>query len=561
MAYAAIKKGLQKKIFLSVNYPILASIAIHGLVLGVILPNTDFDATQESNLLNTSVIELNETEQTRLPNLSPSQKLDTGFLPQLPSLNAPSTENSLPLVPSLPPLFNPNVNAGPNSVLPSPPPVNSSRFSNYYDYNANIPVPSQLPPPPALAPLGSDSFSVDTPPDPEIITQRQLEIAALSSNPESNTMVKKTDEDEYEEKQIRASLFTPQPPLDENGVNPRNLINQNKIPQPIPYNPNQHKTNVASSSNSDSNLNLSNQNQIAINSSNMKEKPFSPLSDQLLKDSQNTTNEEALKNDISWREKVQAPTPTSITIGGNYPKAACMRKLEGSVTYGVVLNPGGVVSDVKLIKSSGYGIFNQQALQQIQTGSFAQTADIVKAYHVNVNFKYDPQNCPSLNVANLGQFDTPSTSKVVNPNSPESSSPTKKPAKIKLEEVNEQNGRNSPQPVQENQISQPKPNKPNLVNSQPPLVEEKTNPTSSPESQSPKVEPNVYSQPSLTKEKTETEVSQENPIPPVEPTINSPSSAVEKTTETISPSESNQPSQPEAEENSHSEINPLDDQE
>jgi TonB family protein len=140
-------------------------------------------------------------------------------------------------------------------------------------------------------------------------------------------------------------------------------------------------------------------------------------------DTSNTTNEEARKNYVAWLKNVRDVKPEQVNLTGVYPQDACIRKLEGSAAYGVTVNPQGKVTDSQLIKSAGYPLFNQQALQQIQARSFVNATGNPKAFHVYVNFDYNPDICPSLTLSRIkaGPIKPPS-----NP-SPSRSEPSSKP--------------------------------------------------------------------------------------------------------------------------------------
>ena len=133
------------------------------------------------------------------------------------------------------------------------------------------------------------------------------------------------------------------------------------------------------------------------------------MASKLEKKTENTSNEDARKNYVDWAKKVQTVQAKEVTLQGTYPRDACIRKLEGTSTYGVTVNASGTVVNTTLIKSSGYGIFNNQALSQINGRSFANSSGGNQPYHVYVNFKYDQNICPSLSVDNIGKVAAPKT--------------------------------------------------------------------------------------------------------------------------------------------------------
>jgi TonB family protein len=123
----------------------------------------------------------------------------------------------------------------------------------------------------------------------------------------------------------------------------------------------------------------------------------------LIADRANTTNEEAMRNDVNWRAKTGDAKPVEVNISGTYPKAACMRRLEGTSVYGVVVDSQGRVANVPyrpyLIKSAGYPVLNQQALRDIRLNSFANQTGQPKSFLVKVNYAYNEKICPSVAVA------------------------------------------------------------------------------------------------------------------------------------------------------------------
>ena len=378
MVCTAGLKRLQKKIFLPVNLSVLASVGIHGVLLGVVLPKWDVDVqpAQDSTLSNIPVIELNQFERTRLPDLLWSKG---NLMPQLPppKIQIPAPSTSQP-------------DSSTFSALPLPPPILT---------------PSTLPPLP--------SSEIDS-----------SSIATLA--PEIENLDIKT----------RQSLF--RAPENDRQSDPRELINR-KTPPNQP--PNQETPIAANPSNSTINQRDSNGDRVALDSPPARPLSYSRLSAMLQVDASNTTNEEARKNYVAWLKDIGEVAPQQFTLAGVYPKAACIRKLEGTAAYGVTVNLQGKVTDSRLIKSAGYPLFNQEALTQIQEKSFANPNGSSKAYHVYVKFIYNPDICPSLA---LERVNAPLAKPESNPNLQSSSDSTSKPAAtnsspkslVETEEVN-----------------------------------------------------------------------------------------------------------------------------
>lgn len=125
---------------------------------------------------------------------------------------------------------------------------------------------------------------------------------------------------------------------------------------------------------------------------------------QLRKDVTNTSDEEARKNLVEWMALVKDTLPKkevipeAITVSATYPKDACIKKLEGTTVFGILVGADGEVTNAQLIQSAGYGILNQQALEDIQFRKFNNQTGTTKPYQVKVAFDYDKGNCPSLAV-------------------------------------------------------------------------------------------------------------------------------------------------------------------
>ena len=473
MVYTAGLNRLQKKIFLPGNFSLLASVGLHGVLLGVVLPKWHVEAQpkRDSTLTNTPVIELNEFEQTRLPNLSWSKG---NLLTQLPP---------------------------PNTQIPhfSTPPIDNSTISNFTlhpsltpfsNYSPNIPTSDTLPPPPP----------------PRAITPQA--IATILPDIENKLANIQSSEQEELNLKTRASLF---PSLENyEPIDPRELINLNHSPNQ----PNQETPMAVNPPNSTRNESESGNNQVTLSSPPATPPPYLGLTSMLQADTSNTTNEEARKNYVAWLEEVRDVKPEQVTLIGVYPQDACIRKLEGSAAYGVTVNPQGKVTDSQLIKSAGYPLFNQQGLKQIQARSFANTTSNPKAFHVYVNFSYNPDICPSLT---LSRVKAPPVKPPSNLNFPSSSEPNSKPEQHQEQSTPATTNSSPKSPVETEEV------KPSLT---PPTAETQSQ-------QSPKSPTATTSPPTV----TETEV---NPNPQKQPENSEP---VKSKVETPSPS-ANQLSQP-----------------
>ncbi len=400
------------------NLPLLLSIGIHGVFFMTILPdwNTNNKLSSSDGLQNTPVIEFNELEKTRLPQpKQPPATFDWNIVNTLPSQNDNSIALNIPNLPNLPPppplnqLPLPQINNGGIVNIPSmpPPPIN---------FSPNNPTPTTNPLPLPQPQIYTSNYSSQLPPPPnfdgEDINQPTIldSVPTISDSdlPTYNTQPRpRISLSPEEEAKIRAEIFADS--KIQIAANPRDVIN-GKITTPNDNNNN---------NNNNPNLNNSN-NQSAI----VQPLPqnYESLASKLEKKPENTTNDEARKNYVAWAAKVKNVKSQQVTLQGIYPKDACVRKLEGTTTYGVTVNPSGSVVSSNLIKSSGYSLFNNQALRQIQGRKFANNTGGNQPYHVYVNFNYNQNICPSLSINNLGNIpaaNPPKTTPNTNTNQPQ----------------------------------------------------------------------------------------------------------------------------------------------
>lgn len=362
---ASLPKRRKRTIF-PINISILASVGVHALLFTVIMPKWGMNKSMGDmeSLFNTPVIELNQFEQSRLPNLSPQNLSNWDLLSQLPSTNNQNPQINPPNIDidsfQFPLPTNNNL-----PKLPAPP-------SNIYlpSYSYNIPAPSSKLPPPPPSNLNNFNNIANLPLD---IQNQLIDV----NSEEQNNM------------ELRDKLF----PLSESNQeipNPRDLFNGNKKPPKDIQN-----SQVAINSNNQTNNN--NTQQVAIKSPPVKPKNYTQLTSALQKNDNDTKPKEAQENYVGFVSNTKVLKPQTVYLTGIYPRDACIRRLEGTANYGVTVNNQGNVINTQLIKSAGYPIFNQQALRQIQGRNFGGNS---KAYHVYVSFK--PTGCPSLSLANLG---------------------------------------------------------------------------------------------------------------------------------------------------------------
>lgn len=395
------------KVVKEINWPLLTSIAFHGVFFTVVFPEwRDYNSSKANNGLdNTPVVQLNAIEQTRLPNLTPQQQTSFNWdsLSTLPQgdTSLPSIPLSALDIPTPPPMTaNFPMQSFDNSVLmnlpapPSLPPATSlppvSYSDNFYLPTPSIPTPTELPPPP---PLNQNAMAA-LPPAMDFDTPKQGNIIDITADPTNERTI--TPEESLIRQQIFANSEI------EITANPRDVINGN-----MNYTPQ---------------LRGENDPPLAF-------QPNANLVAKLQKETQNTSDEDARKNYVAWAKEVQNVAPQQLTLSGIYPKDACVGKLEGTAAYGVTVDSAGSVVNSQLIKSSGYPLFNDQALRQIRSHGFANDTGTNKPYHVYVNYNYNAQICPSLSISNLGNTPsvTPNTADIpqnsIEPTQPNTSKP------------------------------------------------------------------------------------------------------------------------------------------
>lgn len=374
MSSPSILESTSARIFNIKRLIIFASISlgIHIIFVFLALPTLSKWGGQQdkkqANQQGVGVVELNAAEQSRLPNLTPPPA-------EIPQYSDPNSLNSSYFDPSF---FSSNNTANNTPLLP-PPPDSSGTIA--LD-NGNIPsvvVPPQQSMPSSLPPSGTYPY---TPP------QQTPSLPAPPPSTNANTS--------NEERRQNIDFQPPQPPTQ----NPRQWLND--------------RTRIASNGGTPTGYPAGMPQQTNNGQNSVTRDPIQAHRDRvvrqrvveivqgaesLIADSENTSNDEAREREVNWRVKVKAAQPTEIALAGAYPKAACMRKLEGTAVYGVVVDNGGRVTQRPyLIQSAGYPIFNQQALGQIQSQNYSNQTGQPKPYRVTVNFQYSPKVCPAVAV-------------------------------------------------------------------------------------------------------------------------------------------------------------------
>ncbi|MGF1541449.1 MAG: energy transducer TonB [Pleurocapsa sp.] len=354
---------------------LLVSVVLHLLVYKFGFPSLKFNI--DSGKREVSIVELTPSQQSRLPNFSP--QLDRPEVPNLP-LDTPAPPFALPRsltpgigdFPNLPPV---NIPPPPNFNIPplTPPPITNIQLPPIGDL-------SSLPLPPPL-----ESFDVEIKPsEPETPAKPpETPPPPESEEPKAPPPVQESKEPESEKPQVTAK------------------------PQLSPQ-------------------------EIAAQRQQNLQQEIRSISSSLQKRESGTTDEDARKNYISWLSEVKEIKPEAIQINGTYPRDACIRRLEGTSVYGVVVDSTGKVVALDLIKGDKYPIFNQQASKDISSQIFNNNTEKPKPYKVTVDYKYDSEICPSLTLPSLRrdneqQSDTTKPEATPQPTTPPVSQPVTAP--------------------------------------------------------------------------------------------------------------------------------------
>jgi len=332
MVTTAHRKALSQKqlpLLKKINWPLFGSIALHGVFFTLLLPELGLNS--ESNdgdiLGDTPVIELNAAEQRRLPQFGENNQ---GFS---------NWDNMNPL-----PQFD-------NGMGPIPiPDLNSLQFPEYDDNFASLPTPPPLPPqgdfnyiPPSFSSVGNIPRPINLPAPPP------MDLSAIAASPPSFNNDPTNNINNFENNlEGRVIDIVPKSPEEEAEI--RRAIFEGRENINIPdardvFNNRNTETNPTIAANPNISANPPvNQGNLSIDINQMREN--------LTKQDENTSDEEARKNYVAWLQDVNNPTPKEMTITANYPKDACVTQIEGTATYGINVTPEGAITDTKLIKSS-----------------------------------------------------------------------------------------------------------------------------------------------------------------------------------------------------------------
>ena len=337
----------------STQIALLTSLGLHFLLYKYGFPALLIQTNNISRQQTVSTIELSPFEQARLPDLDPEFAI--------PEFNNTPLDGAVPPL-ALPTYKDPEL--GDLTNLPPIPVPLLPDFSNLPSYSTDISLPpignlSYLPAPPSIEDLDLASL-----PEPPLTSVEELPETPETLPEEPETPVA-----------TNSPVTSPAKP---------------EVEKPTPE-------------------------QIAAVRQQKLQGTVSDISKSLQKQDVGNSDEDARKNYVSWISRIKEIEPEAIVLAGVYPKDACIRKLEGTSVYGVVVDSEHQIVSSELLKGASYPIFNQQAIKDIAAYDFSnetknlETQDH-KPYQVTVDYKYNAEICPSLTLPSLSQEDETETS-------------------------------------------------------------------------------------------------------------------------------------------------------
>ena len=345
------KQSSDTPIISSTQIALLVSLGFHLLLYKYGFPTLLVQTKNISGQETVATIELNAFEQARLPDL------DSEFA--IPEFNNTPLDGAAPPL-ALPTYINPDI--GDLADLPTIPVPLLPNFDNLPSYSTDISLPpigdlSSLPVPPPLEDLDLESL-----PEPPITPVEEI--------PEE-----------------------PEPLPEENPIATKAPVNSTEKPEEEKVTPEEI---------------------VAVREQKLQGN-LQDVSKSLQKQDRGNSDEDARKNYVAWINRIKEIKPDAIIIEGIYPKDACIRRLEGTSVYGVVVDSNNQIVSSELLKSAAYPVFNQQAIKDIEKYSFGNQTQETKPYQVTVDYKYNAEICPSLTLPSLNKQSPTTTPKPETP--------------------------------------------------------------------------------------------------------------------------------------------------
>ena len=341
----------------------LASLGVHALIFTILplLPHNDVKAKEAEIKDPVAITELTPAEQQRLPDMVTLPPVElppvasvprNGSLFTLPSLSQPNTRTSI--TPSYDSLLAPPPPL-PIFIPPITPPTQFPSFSTI-QIAPTQPAPVQpIQPKPANSPASSPAASPTAPSpstSPSVAIEPPAASPAAPDNPPNQTS----------EGQVAVQPANPEasPARTETDIRRDLLARQQELRELYTYRPDGTKPESA---------------QISFLS----------------------WYREAMGKDYAEGDS----RPPTEELTADYPKLACPLKPERRdhvprAVVGVVIDSDSkIVGDPKLLQSSGYALFNQEALQLAKSYAFKNDLGNNRVYLLAVNFKYSDEVCPA----------------------------------------------------------------------------------------------------------------------------------------------------------------------
>lgn len=322
----------------------LASLGLHGLILVALpfLAGIGLSADEPEIRRPVPVVELTPEEQSRLPDfaLSPPLELPSSSqaLPNNNLLKTPATPNfssSVP-APSSPSLLAPPV---PLFVPPPLPPITQiPSFSIPFPTLSSRPARPAAPAEPSPKPTQSPSASPSPSPGANALEANPSPTVAVEPGPETPAASPEASPTARTQEQIREDLIARQQEL-------RALYTYNATGTTV----------------EDANVSFANWFYQTLG-----------------------------KKDEDYDKLQQGKMTLS------YPRMACPLKQTRSAVVGVVVDAENkIVAEPKVIQSSGYALFNQEALKAVESYTFENTTGAEQPYLITVTFEYSKEVCPA----------------------------------------------------------------------------------------------------------------------------------------------------------------------